>query len=59
MRNRKYHLYLTNDEYIHIIKSLIALKNRLTEQGKYTDGVDDLLIKFNRAKIKKLKVIYK
>ncbi len=59
MRSRKYHLYLTNDEYIHIIKSLIALKKRLTEQGKYTDGVDDLLIKFNRAKIKKLRVIYK
>lgn len=58
MRNRKYHLYLTNEEYIHIINCLVTKKNRLTEQGKYTDGVDDLLIKFSRAKRKRLKVVY-
>lgn len=58
MRNRKYHLYLTNEEYIHIINCLVAKKNRLKEQGKYTDGVDDLLIKLSRAKRKRLKVVY-
>lgn len=56
MRNPKYHLYLTYDERSIIIKSLINLKNQLIEQGRYTDVVDELLIKFTNAKTKKIKV---
>lgn len=58
MKNRKYHLYLTNEEYIHIINCLVAKKNKLIEQGKFTDGVDELLIKLSKAKRKKMKVVY-
>ena len=42
----KYHLYLTNDE----------LRNRLFFKRKYTDVVDELLVKLTRAKMKKIKV---
>ncbi len=52
----KYHLYLTNEELRAVIISLIELRNRLLFQGKYTDVVDELLVKFTRAKIKKIKV---
>lgn len=52
----KYHLYLTNEERRAVISSLIELRNRLLFQGKYTDVVDELLVKFTRAKRKKIKV---
>lgn len=52
----KYHLYLTNEERRVVISSLIELRNRLLFQGKYTDVVDELLVKFTRAKMKKIKV---
>ena len=37
---------LTYDETRIIIMSLIELKNQLIAEGRYTDAVDDLLIKF-------------
>lgn len=52
----KYHLYLTDKECRAVISSLIELRNRLIFQGKYTDVVDELLVKFTRAKKKKIKV---
>ncbi len=56
MRSSKYHLYLTDSEYRSIVNALINLKNALINQGKYTDGVDDVLIKFVSAKKKRFKV---
>lgn len=56
MRNSKYHLYLTDSEYNRIVNALINLKNALINQGKYTDGVDDVLIKIVSAKKKRFKV---
>ena len=37
---------LTYDETRIIIMSLIELKNDLIREGRYTDAVDELLIKF-------------
>lgn len=56
MRCPKYHLYLTPDEQHTVINSLIDLRNNLISQGKYTDIIDELLIKLTKAKIKKIKV---
>ena len=56
MREKKYHLYLTADEQSKVIQSLIDLKNNLIAQGRYTDAVDDVLIKGLSAKKKKLKI---
>ena len=56
MRNPKYHLYLTQDERRMIIGSLIELRNRLISDGRYTDAIDELLVKFTNTKVKRIKV---
>ena len=56
MRKQKYHLYLTHDERRTVINSLICLKNNLISQGKYTDAVDELIVKLTKSKVKKIKV---
>lgn len=48
MRKRKYYLRLTNAEHHLIIQCLHDLRNRLLSQGKYTDGVDEVIIKFSK-----------
>lgn len=58
MREEKFHIYLNDDEYSRLIQSLIRLKNSLTAQGRYTDGVDDVLCKALSAKKRKLKIKY-
>ena len=56
MRNPKYHSYLTSDERRTVINSLIDLRNELISLGRYTDIIDELLIKLTKAKVKKIKV---
>ena len=56
MRNPKYHLYLTHNERRTVINSLICLKNDLISQGRYTDAVDELIVKLIKAKVKKIKI---
>ena len=58
LREQKYHLYLSKDEYSEMLQSLIRLKNSLIAQGRYTDGVDDVLCKVMLAKKRKLKIKY-
>ncbi len=58
MRNIKYHLALTDNEYSLIINALNDLRNELIAQGRYTDAVDDVLVKFIGAKKKNFKIIY-
>ena len=45
MREKTYHLYLNEEERSQVIQLLIALKNNLAAQGRYTDAVDDVLCK--------------
>lgn len=56
MREKKYHIYLTDDEQSRVIQSLINLKNNLIAQGRYTDAVDDVLMKVLFARKRKLKI---
>ncbi len=53
---QKYHLALDTEERRLILESLNDLRNRLIKAGKYTDAVDELMIKFAKAKLKKFKV---
>ena len=53
MKEQKYHLYLSDEEYRRVFQSLIRLKNCLTAQGRYTDGIDDVLCKVLSANTKK------
>lgn len=52
----KYHIYLTAEERRVVINSLIDLRNELISRGKYTDVIDELIIKFTKAKVKKIKI---
>ena len=52
---RKYHIYLTSEERRLIIESPISEKNALISSGKYTDCIDDVLLKILQAKKKKSK----
>ncbi len=54
LKEQKYHLYLSDDEYRQIIQSLVRLKNNLISQGRYTDAVGDVLCKVLSAKKRKL-----
>ena len=58
MKSPKYHLYLTSKEYTQVSSALVKLKNELISEGRYTDAVDELLIKFSKARTKNLKVVY-
>lgn len=58
MKEQKYHLYLSDEEYRRALQSLIRLKNSLIAQGRYTDGVDDILCKMISAKKRKFKIKY-
>ena len=44
MFNPKYRF--THDEVRIIVMALVELKNQLIAEGRYTDAVDDLLIRF-------------
>ena len=48
MKKQQFHLYLNDDEYRKVLQALIALKNNLIEQGRYTDAVDELMIKIRK-----------
>lgn len=52
----KYHIYLTAEERRVVINSLIDLRNNLISKGRYTDLVDELLIRISKTKAKKIKV---
>lgn len=46
MRKQKYYLRLTDAEHHLIFQCLLEYRNKLTSQGKYADGVDELIINF-------------
>lgn len=55
---QKYHLALDDTERRLLIGSLNDLRSRLITDGRYTDIVDEVLLKIIGAKRKKFKVIY-
>ena len=58
MRETKYHIALNRDEMRIVIDSLNRMRNKLIAAGRYTDAVDDILLKVANAPIKKFKVKY-
>lgn len=57
MKSQKYHIYLSIEEQICVLKALNASRNRLIEQNRYTDAVDDVICKISKAKRKKVKIV--
>mgnify|MGYP000651587124 CR=1 FL=1 len=56
MRNQKYYIAIDEYEQKIIIDSLNNLRNKLIAEGRYTDAVDDVLIKVVNAPVKKFKI---
>ena len=56
MRKQKYYLAIDDYERSVIINSLNNLRNKLISDGRYTDAVDELIIKFAHASLKKFKI---
>ena len=54
MRTPKYHIYLTNEERSEVLKSLIDLKNEMIAQGRYTDVLDEIIVKLYKARKKNI-----
>ena len=55
---KNYYLALDTAERRLIIECLNDLRSRLIAAGRYTDVVDDLLIKFVSAQVRKYKIAY-
>ena len=55
---QNYYLALDTAERRLIIESLNNLRSRLIAAGRFTYAVDELLLKFVNAKVKKFKVIH-
>lgn len=56
MKYKIYHAYLDNHKRQLVIHSLVELKNRLIQEGRYTDCVDELIFRVANAPIKKMKI---
>lgn len=54
MLRKKRYLYLNESEHSILIKSLVQLKNRLIREGRYTECVDELILKALSAPTKRI-----
>lgn len=54
MLRKKHYLYLNESEHSILIKSLVQMKNKLAQQGRFTDCVDELIIKVIVAPVRRI-----
>lgn len=55
MRN-SYHIYLTYEEQRMLLNNLNECRNKMIADGKYTDLLDEVIIKVANAKLKRVKI---
>ncbi len=48
MRKKKYHLYLMAEERRYLFNVLLVYRNKLLAQGRYTDLIDEIMIKLQK-----------
>lgn len=53
MRNKKMQLYLNSQERSVLLHCLVDMKIRMISEGRYTDCVDDVIIKLINAPVKR------
>ena len=56
LKKQKRYLYLDDEEISVMLQSLIRLKNTLILEGRYTDCVDELIVKVMEAPTRKIKI---
>ena len=54
---QKYYLALSIEEWRLMLAALNTFRNRIISAGRYTDAVDEVLIKVTNAKTKKFKIL--
>ena len=59
MRDEKSYIALDDFEHRIVVDCMNEMRNNIIANGKYTDAVDEVLLKIIDAKQKKFKVIYK
>lgn len=45
---RKQKCYLTAEERCYIVNALFTFRNKLIAQGRYTDAVDEIMLKLRK-----------
>ncbi len=58
MLGKKYYIALDDFERRVVVNGMNEMRKRLIADGKYTDAVDDVLLKIIDVKTKKFKMIY-
>ena len=59
MKEKKYYIAFDDFERRVVVNCMNEMRNKLIADGKYTDTLDEVLLKVIHKKKKKLKVIYK
>ena len=59
MRENKYYIVLDDFERRVVVNCMNEMRNKLIAEGKYTDALDEVILKVIHSKQKRLKVIYK
>ena len=59
MKEKKYYIALDDFERQVVVNCMNEMRNKLIADGKYTDALDEVLLKIIRSKQKKLKVVYR
>ena len=57
MKEPHYYVALTDYEQSVVLKSLFDEKNAQLEKGRYTDAIDEIILKIGKAPVKNLKVV--
>ena len=58
MKEKKYYIALDDFERRVVVNCMNEMRNKHIADGKYTDALDEVLLKIIRSKQKKLKVVY-
>lgn len=58
MRNKNYYINLNDREYFDVLSSLMNKRNKLIQSGKYTDGIDEVIMKIKNAKKRTFRILY-
>lgn len=59
MKENKYYIALDDFERRVVVNCMNEMRNKLIADGKYTDALDEVLLKVIHSKQKNIKVIYK
>ena len=57
MRDKRYFIVLDDFERRMIVNCLNVMRNSLITNGRYTDDIDEVILKICKSKTKKFKIV--